>query len=102
MTRCRTFSTIPRTEGVSSRSTTCCMRRNPRPRTVARISRVQPMALRTHFSLTVPAFFFAMFASRFLAQLFHSFEALLGHPAFVFQTQKRIEGGLDDVMRIRC
>src|SRR5260370_39288708 len=34
-----------------------------------------------------------------LAQIFHRFRALLGHPGFVFEAQKGIEGGLDDVMR---
>ena len=33
-TRWRTLWIMPRTDGVSSRSTTCCMRRNPRPRIV--------------------------------------------------------------------
>src|SRR6266581_4985880 len=39
--------------------------------------------------------------SLLLAQLFDGFRTLLGHPDFVFQAQERVEGGFDDVMRIR-
>src|SRR5882672_2125685 len=56
-TRCRTFRIIPRMAGVSSRSTTCCIRRNPRPRMVARMPFGQPMKLTTHLILSLPDFF---------------------------------------------
>jgi hypothetical protein len=54
---------MPRTIGVSSRSTTWCMRRRPSPRTVARWPSVQPMTLPICLILTVPAFAGLAFAS---------------------------------------
>jgi hypothetical protein len=57
-TRCRTFKIMPRMAGESGCSTTCCIRRNPRPRMVARISLGHPMKLTTHLILSVPGFFF--------------------------------------------
>ena len=52
-TRCGTFLTIPRISGVSLRSTTWCIRRRPRPRTVARCPSGQPMTLPISLTLMV-------------------------------------------------
>src|SRR5512143_4046902 len=53
---------MPRTIGVSSRSTTWWSFRRPSPRTVARWSSVQPMTLPIILTLTVPAAFAALLA----------------------------------------
>jgi hypothetical protein len=47
---------MPRVSGVSARSTTCCIRRKPRPRIVCRMSLGQPMKLRIHFIFSVSDF----------------------------------------------
>jgi hypothetical protein len=44
---------------------------------------VQPIKLRTHFSLTVPGFFFVATKFLLLTQLFDSLGTQLRHPAFV-------------------
>src|SRR5262245_10465550 len=104
---------MPRTAGVSSRSTVWCMRRKPRPRMVARMSSVQLMKLTTHLILTVPpglAAFFSLAIGgalgrssllRTAADFVHGLGAHLGDVAGVLQAEQRREGGLDDVMGIR-
>src|SRR2546427_12732207 len=96
---------MPRTEGVSSRSTTCCMRRNPSPRMVWRMSPVQPMKLRTHLIFTVPPpaedFFFDVMRSPVLpSRVFGLLGACLSHFAGILQVQQRRERSLDHVVRI--
>jgi hypothetical protein len=45
---------MPRIEGLSGCSTTCCIRRKPKPRIVCRMPRGQPMKLTTHLIFKVP------------------------------------------------
>jgi hypothetical protein len=55
---------IPRTDGVSSSSTLWRIRRNPRPRTVARCDAFVPITLFTSVTLTVfPGFTFSVLAT---------------------------------------
>src|SRR5271165_7178814 len=44
---------MPRMDGVSGCSTTCCIRRKPRPRMVCLMPRGQPMKLTTHLIFSV-------------------------------------------------
>src|SRR5215813_7464424 len=104
---------MPRTAGVSSRSTVWCMRRKPRPRMVARMSSVQLMKLTTHLILTVPpglAAFFSLAIGgalgrssllRTAADFVHGLGAHLGDVAGILQAEQRRKRGLDDVVRIR-
>src|SRR5579862_3866997 len=47
---------MPRMDGVSGCSTTCCIRRKPKPRMVCLIPRGQPMKLTTHLIFSVEEF----------------------------------------------
>src|SRR5712692_6380405 len=95
---------MPRTAGVSWRSTTCCILRKPSPRIVCRMSSVQPMKLTTHLIRTVPALFFpAFWAPAFFwpaTDFFHGLRTCFRHLRGVFQPKERRKGGLDDVVRV--
>jgi len=63
-TKCRTLSIIPRVAGVSARSTTWFILRNPKPRIVCRMPFGQAMKLRTHLILSIPDVFLAIARDR--------------------------------------
>src|SRR5438876_3131713 len=120
-TRCGTFFTMPRTAGVSTRSTTWFRRRRPRPRTVSRCLSGQPITLPIILIFKVPADPEAVVLAmaldlglgrrrggdgRCLGGLLlvaahdvgHRFAPQPGHPLRLLQAQQRVHGGLHHVV----
>src|ERR1700722_14643971 len=103
---------MPRMDGVSGCSTTCCIRRKPSPRMVCLMPRGQPMKLTTHLIFSVEEFLSDLLSVFFLVGVIVFYESLRGSWLFgpsstafshfrgVLQVQKRIKRRFDHVVRI--
>src|ERR1035437_2512456 len=111
-TRCGTLATMPRIDGVSSRSTIWLRRVKPRPLTTSLCLTGVQIFERKYCSLILPlAVSFAMVkllmkielwfrSERQSLQLFHRFAAQRGDFGLVAKLDECIEGGLDHVVRV--
>src|ERR1700689_5321953 len=72
---------MPRMDGVSGRSTTCCIRRKPKPRMVCLIPRGQPIKLTTHLIFSVEEFLSDLLAVFFLVGVIVFLRVFMRKPA---------------------